>query len=137
MDEKSNTNINIIGCGNSSEIEPNGGKDELEDLVKLLDIDSNEEYFNITDSDFLELVFNDSKDDQFQLNSSKHCRKSTKSVNTENKGKNTIDLDNKITSSLICISNSLLSNDITIIPQKIMKKQLLQITFIPILCCRY
>ena len=95
MDEKSNTKLNNIGCGNSSETGPNGGSDVLEDLIKLLDIDSNEEYFNITDSDFLELLFNDSNDDQFQPNSSKNCRKSTKSVNTENKGKNTIDLTMK------------------------------------------
>ena len=40
MDEKSNSNINNIGCGNSSEIGPNGGNDGLEDLIKLLDIDS-------------------------------------------------------------------------------------------------
>ena len=112
MDEKSNTSTNIIGYGNSSEIGANGGYDELQDLVKLLDIDSNVEYFNITDSDFLELLFNDSYDDQFQPNSSKHCRKTTKSVNTENKGKNTID-------------------------HKVLQTQLLEITFLPILCFRY
>ena len=37
MDEKSNTNINIIGCGNSSRIEPNGGKDENCAVVHLTD----------------------------------------------------------------------------------------------------
>ena len=100
---------------------PKDGFDELEDLVKSLEIDIPKEYKNVNDLDFLTLFENEEEEKRFQKNISNCPTKSTKSTITENTLGKSLDLNDDSITSLHVASNSSSNHNINSIILKQLK----------------
>ena len=119
MEQGSKYNHQFLLSQENSDL-PNDGFDELEDLVKSLEIDIPKECNNVNDLDFLTLFENEREGKTFQKNLSNCQTKSTKNTNMENTLGKISDLNEDGITSLDVASNSSSNHNIN----SIIKKQL-------------
>ena len=85
---------------------PKDGFDELEDLVKSLEIDISKQCNNVNDLDFLTIFENEGDNNTFQKNSSNCQIKSSKNLNEQKTIGRIIDPNEDFTTSLKIVSDS-------------------------------
>ena len=117
MEQGSKYNDHSLASQENSNL-PKDGFDELEDLVKSLEIDISQQSSNDNDLDFLTIFENEGEDNTFQKNSSNCQIQSTKNSNEPNPFGRILDPNEDFTSSLKIVSVSSSSHNTNPISQK-------------------